>query len=194
MNGIPQPKYINLDYVFYKIFEGISSLRNLPEKILDFLRWLEQYDIRMISLVISIVFFAGIFFVLIKIFGLRKNKFTIFVESVPQEEIPDERRTRWQNIKDRIESVNPAEWRIAIIEADSIIEEIIKRIGYEGENLGDRLKKIEPSDFYSLDEVWEAHKIRNRIAHEGDMFKLTKEEAEKVISMYEKALKELKYI
>jgi hypothetical protein len=82
----------------------------------------------------------------------------------------------------------------AIIEADSLIDVIIQKIGYRGEDLGERLKKIEPSDFNNLQNVWEAHKIRNKIAHEGEAFNLTKEIAKDVIEKYKKALKELKYI
>ena len=36
--------------------------------------------------------------------------------------------------------------------------------------------------------------MRNRIAHEAAGFKLDKEEAERVIGLFEKGLKELEYI
>ena len=49
---------------------------------------------------------------------------------------------------------------------------------------------LDKDDLQSLDLLWEAHKVRNRIAHKLD-FKLNRSEALRVISYYEEALKEL---
>jgi len=83
---------------------------------------------------------------------------------------------------------------MAVLEADNILDEIIKKIGIPGENLGERLRNIEPSDFKNLRVAWEAHKTRNRVAHGGDLFDLTKEEAEETIKLYEKVFKEFKFL
>ncbi|OGF61330.1 hypothetical protein A2662_00550 [Candidatus Giovannonibacteria bacterium RIFCSPHIGHO2_01_FULL_45_33] len=85
------------------------------------------------------------------------------------------------------------ERKFAIIAADALIERILDLAGYHGENLGDRLKKIESSDLDSLNDLWEAHKVRNRIAHEAG-YKLSPEDSARVIACFEKALKELSYI
>ena len=64
---------------------------------------------------------------------------------------------------------------------------------YDGENLGERLKKIESSDLDSLNDIWEAHKVRNRIAHEAD-YRMSPEDSAAAIGRFEKALRELEYI
>ena len=71
---------------------------------------------------------------------------------------------RWQNILAKMQSDNINDWKLAIIEADTILDEMVKRMGYPGDNLGERLKAVEPSDFLTLNEAWEAHKVRNQIA------------------------------
>jgi len=99
----------------------------------------------------------------------------------------------WKKILAKGASLDENERKFAIIAADTLIEKILNLAGYTGENLGERLKKIEPSDLDSLNDLWEAHKVRNRIAHEAD-YKLTKEDAAYALKNFESALRELEYI
>lgn len=101
---------------------------------------------------------------------------------------------RWEGVVKLMNSYNENDWKQAIIEADTILENMVDRMGYDGETIGDKMKKIEPSDFVTLDSAWEAHRVRNKIAHSGSMFKLTKDEAERVIGLYKKVFQEFYYI
>jgi hypothetical protein len=105
----------------------------------------------------------------------------------------DVHNKRWANIQSLIRSYNANDWKQAIIEADIILDEMLKRMGYKGQSIGDRLKTIEPSDFMTLDQAWEAHKFRNRIAH-GSQYVLTKDEAERIIKLYEEVFSEFFFI
>jgi hypothetical protein len=62
--------------------------------------------------------------------------------------------------------------------------------GFRGGSLGDKLKKLTTAEISNLDEVWEAHKLRNRIVHELD-FKLNREIAEKALGIYQRTFEEL---
>jgi hypothetical protein len=62
-----------------------------------------------------------------------------------------------------------------------------------GNTLGDKLKQATRGDFKTLDAAWEAHRVRNQIAHEGSDFILTKHEAKRVIALYETVFEEFKY-
>lgn len=101
---------------------------------------------------------------------------------------------RWQNVLTRIESLNESDWRLAIIECDIILNEMLEKMGYKGEGVADRLKQIEKSDFRTLDDAWSAHKIRNRIAHSGSEFHLSKREADEAFSAYKKVFEEFYFI
>ena len=61
-------------------------------------------------------------------------------------------------------------------------------------DLGNKLKEVARGDFESIDEAWEAHKIRNIIAHSGSDYILTQREAKRVIDLYTKVFTELKLI
>lgn len=104
------------------------------------------------------------------------------------------RNERWNKVLDYLDSHNESDWRLAIIEADSILEEMLEHAGHHGETIGDRLKAIEPSDFLTLDKAWEAHKIRNRIAHEGGGFELSSREAKRAVDLYRQVFEEFHFI
>lgn len=149
---------------------------------------------KIFSFIISLVFVAVIFYSLVKIFKIFSKRHLADFLDVWSEYPAEARNSRWQEVKKRLKSENGSDWKFAILEADSILDDVMKKIGYPGSNLGERLVNIEPSDFDSLSEVWEAHKVRNRLAHEAADFKLSKERAEEVVALYEKGLKELEYI
>lgn len=101
---------------------------------------------------------------------------------------------RWQHVLDLMKTNNQNDWRQAIIEADIILDEMLRRMSYDGLTIGDMLKQVEPSDFITLEKAWEAHKFRNEIAHTGSEFKLSREEAERVINLYRAIFDEFYYI
>lgn len=88
-------------------------------------------------------------------------------------------------------SDSPNDWKLAIIEADIILDELLKEAGYIGASLGERLKSISPTQLQSLDDAWQAHKVRNQIAHAGSDFVLTKKLAEDTIKQYRRVFYEL---
>lgn len=100
------------------------------------------------------------------------------------------RNNRLQDVVQHIESDNPNDWKLAIIEADIILDDVLKQRGYAGNSLGERLRSISPQSLSSLNDAWEAHKVRNRIAHEGADFILTKRLASDTIARYERVFVE----
>ena len=101
---------------------------------------------------------------------------------------------KWEKIENHIESLNENDWKLAIIEADVILNEIINNLHLPGETMGEKMKAVEKSDFLTIDNAWEAHKIRNQIAHEGSDFILTQREARRVIELYRSVFEEFQII
>ena len=98
---------------------------------------------------------------------------------------------RMKDVFEHLESINPNDWKLAIIEADIILDDLLKQKGYTGSSLGERLKSISPHQMQSLSEAWEAHKVRNRIAHDGADFVLTQRLAQETIDRYRRVFAEL---
>jgi hypothetical protein len=100
------------------------------------------------------------------------------------------KNNRIQDVMTHIGSDSPNDWKLAIIEADIILDEILKNAGYAGNSLGERLKSIAPSQLQSLDDAWQAHKVRNQVAHAGADFILTRKLAEDTIKQYRRVFYE----
>jgi hypothetical protein len=99
----------------------------------------------------------------------------------------DKMKEQWGKVKRRLESENESEYKVAIIEADAIIDDLIARMGYKGANLSERLANIPQGQLAELGEMKEAHEIRNRIIHEEN-FKVDREFAKGVLKKYEHLL------
>lgn len=58
--------------------------------------------------------------------------------------------------------------QLAVFEADKLLDHALKDRGYPGQTMGDRLKNARGS-FMNNDAIWQAHKLRNRLAHEQNV-------------------------
>ena len=99
----------------------------------------------------------------------------------------------WQKILLRLDKNDEANLRLALIEADNLFDDLLKQIRLPGESMADRLKYLDSSQISNIDEIWQAHKLRNQIVHNPE-YPITRNEIEFGVRAYEKALKELDFI
>lgn len=97
---------------------------------------------------------------------------------------------RWYDVEHHITTNNPNDWKLAIIEADIMLGDMLEQIGYAGTTIGDKLKSASPASFTTLDQAWRAHRVRNEVAHGGADFILTKKLAEDTIKQYKMVFQE----
>jgi hypothetical protein len=143
---------------------------------------------------------------ILSVFGIRHNRRKLSVIKKAEEEIygksvavsteaePELKNVKWERVQQLINSTNESDWRQAIIEADIMLDELLTSMRYHGDSIGDKLQAVEPSDFLTLDSAWAAHKVRNRIAHDGATFQLNDRQARETISQFEVVFKEFKVI
>ncbi len=96
---------------------------------------------------------------------------------------PGSLRREWSRIEKRLNTQSLAEYKVALIEADTFVDRILKEIGYSGSNLGERLENIRPEHFVNIDGLREAHEIRNRIVFDVE-FSLDQVEARRVLALF----------
>ncbi len=172
------------------VFKFTSSFSSAAKSTLGFLIGL--------SIPVSLMFLIGIIMSIERLKRIRAKEHVIFntpvVQAYDQNAKGDPELTeRWRKILELVSSLNENDQRQAIIFADVILEDILDRLGYKGEGIGEKLKSADRGDFKTLDQAWDAHKVRNAIAHEAD-FKLSQHEAKRVISMYQQVFEEFFYI
>lgn len=128
-----------------------------------------QNLIRYSVLILDAVLILGIFFIFLKIYPLL-YKMRLYdwptIRSAGQKMRKDKKFVRqWQKIKDKLTNPTPENLKIAVIEADAMVDTFLKKSGYTGEHMADRLSHIASSEVRSIKGVWDAHLLRNSLVH-----------------------------
>ena len=89
----------------------------------------------------------------------------------------------WSRIAGRLTKGNPSEYKIAIIEADQMVDRCLLEMGYKGENFSERIVDLQSVGDTTTDTLVEAHELRNRIIYE-EQLALGHEEAERILGLY----------
>lgn len=96
-------------------------------------------------------------------------------------------QAKWKELQ---KGLNKEEaWPMAIIQADNLLDEALKKKKFKGKTMGERLVSAQKS-LTDNDGVWFGHKLRNKIVHEVDI-KITKKEVQKSLVGIRQALRDL---
>ena len=95
-------------------------------------------------------------------------------------------RRQWAKVRRLVGNKEP---QFAVIEGDKVFDNALKQLGFKGETMGDRLKSAQPS-IKNINDVWSAHKLRNRLVHEPDV-DISMRDVQTALSSFEKALRQM---
>jgi len=178
----------------FQIAQKVKEIFFFLKDFLSSINWLKiLFLIKILFIFISIVLFVGIIVVIIKSNLLSKTKQTIGFLTKPSVKTPGKLLKKWGKIEKRLKSTQEIEWKLAVIEADKLFDNILKKMGYAGKNMDERLAKVTAEQVANIDRIKEAHKIRNEIVHKPD-YQLQKPIAEKAVRAIKKALEELEVL
>ncbi len=105
--------------------------------------------------------FKGLWWLVKLPFGGLKKKSGV---SSSQKQAINKKRSE---IEELASSDNMIELKHAVMEADKLVDKILKLKGYGGSTFADRLKASEQyTDRKVYQDLWDGHKVRNRIAHD----------------------------
>ncbi len=79
--------------------------------------------------------------------------------------------------------------KTAVSDADKLLDYVMKQRGTAGDTMAERLRRSE-SALSHKEAVWQAHKLRNHLAHEVS-FDLVPSQARAAIKAFEQALRDL---
>lgn len=184
--------YLNLQYFFRLIYEtslGHPNFSGLEVLIANV--WLV---VTVLGYLFSIVLIGALMHYTTRIYQVRAAEAPLYATQTHEhlDEVTD--HSRWAHVQQLINSGHESDWRQAIIEADIMLDEILEEQGYVGASVGDKLKQVQPSRFHTLQDAWEAHKVRNDIAHQGSAFQLSEHVAYRTIAHYENVFREFNEI
>lgn len=197
LESILGTKYLNADYLFdqlLKFFTFISHKETLT-------------NLNNLLILLTLFFLTIIFYCAVRLFEIRRKEHHHLEQEIreyahrqaerekkEQAERMVSENERWRKVLDYLFSANGADWKLAVIEADAMLEALLDQLGFKGETFSDKLKTADPEKFHSLPAAWEVHAIRNRIAHEGSEFSLSQHEAKRVVALYESIFRQYGYI
>ena len=191
-----QPNYFNLEYVFYQIYlflQKIGLIATIDGEVV-FTGEKYIYFFKALSIFISVFLTFMIVDFFHRLLVVRREEQAKMLETVLKNLPSEEKKNiRWEEVQRLIISENESDLKLAVIEADKMLDELLTVLGYQGMTIGDKLLAVEKGDMQSLDDAWEAHKFRNKIAHETG-FQVTQREARRIISLYAKVFQEYRYI
>lgn len=95
--------------------------------------------------------------------------------------------TRWQGIEALVKSGNEMQYKMALMEADKLLDHALKALAMPGETLGERLK-FAAYKYPKISDVWWAHRLRNQLVHESSFY-LEPSMARKAIAQYQSTLR-----
>lgn len=93
----------------------------------------------------------------------------------------------WLELLARVKT--PEGMMLAIIDADKLLDEALKKHHFKGKTMGERLVSAQRV-ISDNDAVWYAHKLRNRLVHEPQV-RLKKKEAQTALAGFKQGLKDL---
>jgi hypothetical protein len=152
--------------------------------------------IYLISYVLSLFGITIIIYALVRMFEIQKDenghlKHEIAEAMERRAHEENGRDPRWVRIERLMSSGSEADWRLAIIEADNLLEDLLDEKGVVGDTIGEKLKSLGAGGLSSLQAAWDAHSVRNQIAHEGLEYELSEREARRTIGLFEIVFREL---
>jgi len=148
------------------------------------------------SIFLSLLFAVGIVYCMMRILQIRRAEWAGFhkaAHTVTAEDVP-RTHLRWNRVLEHASSGDEHKWRLAILEADIMLNELLDLQGYKGETIAEKMKMVSRANFNSIDDAWEAHKVRNKIAHEGIEYHIDEREKNHVVNLYQRVFKEFGFL
>lgn len=97
---------------------------------------------------------------------------------------------KWMEIETTYSLGGPSHMKNAIMEADKLVDHVLKAKGLPGQTMGERMKTAKRffTHYADYDNLWFAHKVRNNIAHEAG-HDLNVGEAKRAMEYFKKSLR-----
>lgn len=126
----------------------------------------------------AVLIFGGILFAVIS-----------FSRQAPKQLKKDYYRSQWLTIESQLKKEDTHSYTVCILNADKLLDKTLKERSIQGETMGERMKNYQ-AKWSNAQNVWTAHKVRNKIAHETDV-KITYEQARRALASFRQGLKDV---
>lgn len=100
-------------------------------------------------------------------------------------------KSEWNAFLARASAAQDESLPLLIIEADKLVDEALKKLGFPGETMLERIQALARTrKMHTLEGFWRAHKVRNEIVHAPN-YSVSRQDVEHYLQIYQRFLKEL---
>ncbi len=146
------------------------------------------FPVKLIFVFFAMFFLAGVIYFMINSTWLQYKFLEDVTEFFSWQSYGQREMSKiWAKIKKRAESGSEADYKLAIIDADDFLAEVLDERGYEGKDFKETITKAERLIPAIINDVLLAHEARNSIVYNPD-YKITAEQAKKILDTYESAV------
>jgi hypothetical protein len=147
------------------------------------------FDVASVGKVVAVVIVLALGFLLLRGAGrLFRRLFAPKLQGMDRGAI----KARWDEIERMSAAGGEMNLKMAVMEADKLLDHALKAMAIPGMTLGERLK-FAAYKFPKIRNVWNAHRLRNQLAHESSYY-LDPSFARKAIRDFKDALQLLNVI
>ncbi len=124
---------------------------------------------------------------IISVFVVITSTLWLVYTRIPKRLKHDKFYDKWKKIQNKCS--NKDSWKDAIIEADNLVDEVLKKKKFKGNSMGERLVNAEKT-LGKHEAVWFGHKLRKKIENNPET-KLSKDDTKEALLGFGQALKDL---
>ncbi|MGE4554564.1 MAG: hypothetical protein AB7D02_00265 [Candidatus Paceibacterota bacterium] len=161
-----------------------------------FFLFLSQYQIyllyfKIIALILSFFFLIGIIIyikklkIILKLYNRYLNIFGLTTDFLATRRC----QKQWKEIKKLLEEPYDSSWKLAVLKAFSLTKKTLELLGYPLD-FNETLKKLSKEGYHNLQVIEQLNQTVEKIINFKD-FSLKKEEAEKIVGVYQKFFQEI---
>lgn len=192
---------LNLEYILLKVYQFFSGVdaAAVPMQTLELVE-----RIAWVGMGISFLFLIGIVYFRVRLgqvehagWHRRQEEEVVLAQ---KRNVREALNPRWQHVLE-LASARPrqdvnveSDWRRAIIEADSMLDTMLTEKGFQGATVGEKIRDMSAEQFSTRDLAWQAHRVRNAIAHMGEVYPLNERDVHATIDLYRQVFEEFNYI
>jgi len=97
---------------------------------------------------------------------------------------------RWEAIREKLEEKSIASGKVALVEADKLLDEALNLMGKVGQDTAEKLAAVKPGQMVGIDDVREVHKLSLAI-REDPTYEAGWEEIRTALAAYERIFRGL---
>lgn len=186
--------FLNIEYFILRAYDFATGVTFTPGAIPVWISNL-THAVLVLGMILSLILLVLVVYAQIRMVQTEHEGFHA-LEEVEHEAAahgPEGERheyTRWDDIVALSTSPNESDWRRAILEADIMLSDVLRTRGFEGATVADQLRAANPFQMRTLDIAWQAHKVRNQVAHQGEALALTERDVRATIDQYKRVFEE----